>query len=209
MKQKSKVCAIGLLSISSLAIAQEQQPTEGNVEEIVVIGSRIPRLKSEGPAPVTSISAQDILDKGLTSVPDVLKAVTQNNGAVQSPQTASDFTPGAAQVNLRGLGPNHSLVMVNGRRIADFPLPLDGLSNFTDISNIPVGMIDRLEVLSSSSSAIYGSDAIAGVVNFVLKKDVEGMNISYRYGTPTASGGGDSHQLSLSAGISRDQFHAV
>jgi len=209
VKNKSLVFAVGLAGLSTMAIAQEQQSSEGNVEEIIVIGSRIPRVKSEGPAPVTTISAQDILDQGLTSVPDILKTITQNNGATQSPQTSNDFTPGAAQVNLRGLGPNHSLVLVNGRRIADFPLPLDGLSNFTDVSNIPVSMIERIEVLSGSSSAIYGSDAIAGVVNFVLKKDVEGVDLSYRYGTPTREGGGDSHELSLSAGIARDKFHAV
>src|SRR4029078_2664853 len=147
----------------------------------------------------------------LTSIPDVLKALTQNSGATQSQQSFSgaDFTPGAEQVDLRGLGNNHTLVLVNGRRIADFPLPFNGLNNFTDISNIPLGMIEKVEVLSGSSSAVYGSDAIAGVVNFVLKKDVEGVNLSYRYGTPTAGGGGDSHELSLSAGISRDQFHAV
>ncbi|HET7811334.1 MAG TPA: TonB-dependent receptor [Steroidobacteraceae bacterium] len=207
MKNKSLLFALGLAGLSTLAIAQEQ--SDEKVEEILVIGSRIPRVKAEGPAPVTTVTAQDILAQGLTSVPDVLKAITQNNGATQSPQTSNDFTPGAAQVNLRGLGPNHSLVLVNGRRIADFPLPLDGLSNFTDVSNIPVGMIERVEVLSGSSSAVYGSDAIAGVVNFVLKKDVEGVDVSYRYGTPTATGGGDSHQLSLSAGLTRDKFHAV
>ena len=80
-----------------------------------------------------------------------------------------DFTPGAQQVDLRGLGPNHTLVLVNGRRIADFPLPLEGNSNFTDISNIPIGLIDQIQVLSGSASAIYGSDAISGVVNFQLK----------------------------------------
>ena len=199
-------CAAGLVVVSVGAVAQDQ-----GLEEVVVIGSRIPRVKAEGPAPVTTISAQDIENQGLTSVPDLLKALTQNGGETQSPQSFSgaDFTPGAEQVDLRGLGPNHTLVLVNGRRIADFPLPLDGLSNFTDISNIPVGMIERVEVLSGSSSAIYGSDAIAGVVNFVLKKDVEGVDISYRYGTPTADGGGDSHELSLSAGVSRDKFHAV
>src|SRR6185295_22646 len=209
MKNRVTVASAAVLAtFATLAIAQE---SDAPVEEIVVIGSRIPRLKQEGPAPVTTISADDIVNQGLTSVPDVLKALTQNNGATQSQQSfsGSDFTPGAEQVDLRGLGPNHSLVLINGRRIADFPLPLDGLSNFTDISNIPVGMIEKVEVLSGSSSAIYGSDAIAGVVNFVLKKDVEGVNFSYRYGTPTADGGGDSHRLSLSAGYSRDKFHAV
>lgn len=203
-----ELAVLAFMGMSTAAIAQEETAP---MEEVVVIGSRIPRLTTEGPAPIATIDASDIENRGLTNVPDLLKALTQNSGATQSQQSfsGSDFTPGAEQVDLRGLGANHSLVLVNGRRIADFPLPLDGLSNFTDISNIPVGMIEKVEVLSGSSSAIYGSDAIAGVVNFVLKKDVEGVNFSYRYGTPTADGGGDSHRLSMSAGLSRDRFHAV
>jgi iron complex outermembrane recepter protein len=199
--------AAALAMFATLAVAQENE----SIEEVVVIGSRIPRLKQEGPAPIVTLDASQIAAQGLTNVPDLLKALTQNSGATQSQQSFSgaDFTPGAEQVDLRGLGSNHTLVLMNGRRIADFPLPLDGLSNFTDISNIPVGMIEKVEVLSGSSSAIYGSDAIAGVVNFVLKKNVEGVDVSYRYGTPTASGGGDSHRLSLSSGVSGDQFHAV
>jgi iron complex outermembrane recepter protein len=199
--------AATLAAYATGAIAQ----TEDTIEEVVVIGSRIPRLKQEGPAPITTIDSGQIEAEGLTNVPDLLKTLTQNSGATQSQQSFSgaSFTPGAEQVDLRGLGPNHSLVLVNGRRIADFPLPLGGLSNFTDISNIPIGMIDKVEILSGSSSAIYGSDAIAGVVNFVLKKDVEGIDFSYRYGTPTEDGGGESHRLSLSTGVSRDKFHAV
>ena len=208
---KNKVLAASVAGFAIVAPLAQAQDQDANLEEVTVIGSRIPRLKQEGPAPITTIDSRQIESEGLTSVPDLLKALTQNSGATQSQQSfsGSDFTPGAEQVDLRGLGANHSLVLVNGRRIADFPLPLDGLSNFTDISNIPVGMIDKVEVLSGSASAIYGSDAIAGVVNFVLKKDVEGVNFSYRYGTPTADGGGDSHRLSMSAGFSRDQFHAV
>jgi outer membrane receptor protein involved in Fe transport len=198
------------LTFTQTAQAQEEASAPP-LQEVVVIGSRIPRLQTQGAAPITTISAEEISSKGLTNVPDLLKSITQNGGATQSQQSfsGSDFTPGAEQVDLRGLGPNHSLVLVNGRRIADFPLPLDGLSNFTDISNIPIGMIEKVEVLSGSASAIYGSDAMAGVVNFVLKKDVEGLDISYRYGTPTADGGGDSHRLSLSGGFSKDKFQAT
>ena len=208
MKKGMLIMAAVAAAVSNSALAQD---ADENLDEVLVIGSRIPRIKAEGPAPVTVIDSRQIANEGLTNVPDLLKALTQNAGATQSQQSfsGSDFTPGAEQVDLRGLGANHSLVLVNGRRIADFPLPLDGLSNFTDISNIPVGMIDKVEVLSGSASAIYGSDAIAGVVNFVLKKDVEGVDFSYRYGTPTADGGGDSQRLSMSAGIARDRFHAV
>ncbi|WP_295933638.1 TonB-dependent receptor [uncultured Xanthomonas sp.] len=180
------------------------------LDTLRVTGSRIPRTQVEGPAPISVISAEQIKANGFTSVPDVLRAMTQNGGETQSPQSASgaDFSPGAQQVDLRGLGPNHTLVLVNGRRIADFPMPFKGRSNFTDISNIPLGMIDRIEILTGSASAIYGSDAISGVVNFILKKHADGTTLDYRFGD-TTRGGGESFNLSLSSGWSRGNFDAV
>ena len=188
--------------------ATETQVTD--LQTVQVTGSRIPRAQVEGPAPITLVTAEDIRAAGFTSVPDVLQSLTQNGGETQSQQSAggADFSPGAQQVDLRGLGPNHTLVLVNGRRIADFPLPFGGRSNFTDISSIPLGMIDRIEVLTGSASAIYGSDAISGVVNFILKKQADGTTIDYRYGW-TEHGGGESHVLNLSSGFSRGAFNAV
>jgi outer membrane receptor protein involved in Fe transport len=185
-------------------------PQASTLDAIEVTGSRIPRAQIEGPAPVTVMTAEDIRANGFTSVPDVLRAMTQNGGETQSQQSfsAGDFSPGAQQVDLRGLGPNHTLVLVNGRRIADFPMPFKGRSNFTDISNIPLGMVDRIEVLTGSASAVYGSDAISGVVNFILKKQADGTTIDYRYGD-TTRGGGESHRLSLSSGVSNGPFNAV
>lgn len=193
---------------SSPPDADETRTTE--LETIQVTGSRIPRSQIEGPAPVTVMTAAEIQANGFTSVPDVLRAMTQNGGETQSQQSFSggDFSPGAQQVDLRGLGPNHTLVLVNGRRIADFPMPFKGRSNFTDISNIPLGMVDRIEVLTGSASAVYGSDAISGVVNFILKKEADGTTVDFRYGD-TSRGGGDSMKLSLSSGFSRGGFNAV
>jgi iron complex outermembrane receptor protein len=179
--------------------------------DVIVLGSRIPRRTDrEGPAPVTTITSDDILRQGYQSVPDVLKSLTQNGGETQSQQSYSgdDFTPGAQQVDLRGLGSNHTLVLVNGRRIADFPLPLEGNSNFTDISNIPVGLIDQVQVLSGSASAIYGSDAISGVVNFQLKTKPDGTRIDLRYGN-TEHGGGASYKLSVTSGWDTGRFHGI
>src|SRR5690606_12912724 len=95
---------------------------------VQVTGSRIPRTQVEGPSPITVITADQISAQGFTNMPEVMRSMTQNNGSTQSPQSISnsDFTPGAQQVDLRGLGPNHTLVLVNGRRLADFPLPMDG-----------------------------------------------------------------------------------
>lgn len=206
------VLATGTSLVALSAAAQTAQPeTSTTIEEVIVIGSRIPRqIETEGPAPVSVITADDIVRNGYQSVPDLLRAVTQNGGETQSQQSFSgaSFTPGAQQVDLRGLGPNHTLVLVNGRRIADFPLPFQGQSNFTDVSNLPVGLIERVEILSGSASAIYGSDAIAGVVNFVLKRSADGIRMDFRQGL-TEEGGGDSQRLSISGGLSRDRFHGV
>lgn len=189
-----------------------EPPREQTVElgTIQVTGSRIPRAQIEGPAPVTVMTAREIKANGFTTVPDVLRAMTQNSGETQSQQSASgsDFSPGAQQVDLRGLGPNHTLVLVNGRRIADFPMPFKGRSNFTDVSNIPLGMVDRIEILTGSASAIYGSDAISGVVNFILKKQADGTTVDFRMGNSTR-GGNESMNLSVSSGFSNDRFSAI
>jgi len=188
--------------------AVEEEVTE--IEAVQVTGSRIPRAQIEGPAPISVITAEEIRANGFTSVPDILRGMTQNSGETQSQQSASgaDFSPGAQQVDLRGLGPNHTLVLVNGRRIADFPMPFKGRSNFTDISNIPIGMIERVEVLTGSASAIYGSDAISGVVNFILKKRADGTIVDMRMGT-TSEGGGESFDASLVSSFERGRFSGV
>lgn len=211
-------CGIcGWLGAASSAHAQEQSSnpatstdSANSLETITVTGSRIPRAQVEGPAPITVMTAADIKASALMSVPDVLRAMTQNSGETQSQQSASgaDFSPGAQQVDLRGLGPNHTLVLVNGRRIADFPMPFKGRSNFTDISNIPIGLIDRIEILTGSASAVYGSDAIAGVVNFILKDKADGTTIDFRYGD-TQHGGGASSKFDISTGFTHGDFNLM
>lgn len=187
---------------------EETEPTD--LQAVQVTGSRIPRVQIEGPSPISVITAEQISANGFTNMPEVMRSMTQNNGATQSPQSISnsDFTPGAQQVDLRGLGPNHTLVLVNGRRIADFPLPMSGGVSATDISSIPLGMVDRIEVLTGSASAIYGSDAVSGVVNIILKKQADGLTVNFRYGD-TELGGGESYNLTLAGGFSRGGLNAV
>jgi len=200
---------VGVCMPALVAPAFAQDAGSGG-EEIIVTGSRIPTIKDQGPSPVTTIDSDTIRANGYTSVPELLAAMTQNSGETQSPQSGSsaDFTPGAQQVDLRGLGPNHTLVLVNGRRIADFPLPYIGRSNFTDISNIPVSLIDKVEILSGAGSAIYGSDAIAGVVNFKMKEKLDGLTLDYRHGR-TEHGGGMSHRFTATGGWSSGRFNIV
>tara|TARA_B100000678_G_scaffold167736_1_gene140083 strand:+ start:1455 stop:4334 length:2880 start_codon:yes stop_codon:yes gene_type:complete len=193
----------------TLELRDDDAPgAEENV--IVVLGSRIPRSKMEGPAPVTVIDSEDILRQGYQDVPELMRSVTQNSGETQSTQSygANTFTPGAKQVDLRGLGPNHTLVLVNGRRVADFPMPYGGNSNVADISNIPIGLIERVEILSGAASAIYGSDAISGVVNFQLKQEPDGTRIDAQVGL-TEDGGGESFRITGTTGFRSGPFHAL
>jgi outer membrane receptor protein involved in Fe transport len=190
--------------------AQTTPPPVTELESLQVTGSRIPRAQVEGPAPITVLTAEQIRSAGIISVPDLMRSLSQNSGSVYGQQntTNAQSTPGSQAVDLRGLGPNHTLVLINGRRIADFPLPLNSRSNFTDIGSIPLGMIDRVEILTGSASAVYGSDAMAGVINFILKKSTDGTLIDYRYGD-TEQGGGQSHRLSLTTGFERGNFSGI
>ncbi len=169
------------------------------LEQVTVTGSRIPRASVEGPAPVTVIQGKDLDAMGYRNAFDAMSAVTQNTGSVQGEDFGSTFTPAANVISLRGLGPNHTLVLVDGRRIADYPVAYNGSVNTVNLANIPSVMIERIEILSGNASAIYGSDAIAGVVNIVLKKKVVGTDLSARFGG-TQEGGGDNQRLQLSTG---------
>lgn len=178
------------------------------LDTVTVTGSRIPRSEIEGPAPVLTITAEDIARRGFADVPQLMASLTQNLGALDNNQYNNGFSVGAQAVDLRGLGPNHTLVLVNGRRIADYPQSYGGNSNFTDISNIPTSLIERVEILSGSASAVYGSDAISGVINFILKKKVDHTTVSYRVGT-TQHGGGNSQRIDLTSGFSLGKLDTV
>ncbi|MEP7042280.1 MAG: TonB-dependent receptor [Dokdonella sp.] len=218
--QKTLVVALGLFAFaragaqSSPPAAQDTADSANSnlstqsLETVQVTGSRIPRAQIEGPAPVVTITAKDIMNNGFATVADVMTSLTQNLGSLDNNQNTNGFSPGAQAVDLRGLGPNHTLVLVNGRRIADYPQSYGGNSNFTDISNIPTSMIDRVEILSGSASAVYGSDAISGVINFILKSKADGTTIDFRVGD-TQHGGGESQRLQIFSGYSNGNFDSV
>ncbi len=210
-----------MLAATSAAQSQDRQepdepeetvtPRQTEEEDrILVLGSRIPRSQIEGPAPITVIDSEDILRQGYQDVGELMASVTQNNGETQSTQSfgANTFTPGAQQVDLRGLGPNHTLVLLNGRRIADFPMPYGGNTNVADISSIPIGLIERVEILSGAASAIYGSDAISGVVNFQLKQKPDGTRIDVQGGL-TEGGGGERFRITGTTGFESGGFRLL
>lgn len=179
-----------------------------SLPQVQVTGSRISRAQAEGPAAVTVLKSEDITRLGFKSVGDALASLTENTGFTQGEDFGNTFTPAANAISLRGLGPNHTLTLVNGRRVADYPTAYDGSVNFVNTANIPAALIDRIEVLSGGASAIYGSDAIAGVVNIILKKHVDGTQLNLKLGG-TQRGGGENARAQLTGGLESGALQLV
>jgi outer membrane receptor protein involved in Fe transport len=157
---------------------------------------------------VTVISREQIDAQGYRNAFDALSALTENTGNVQGEDFGNTFTPAANTINLRGLGPNRTLVLVNGRRQADYPLAYEGSVNVVNLANIPSALIERIEVLAAGASAVYGSDAIAGVVNIILKDRFEGVDVNVRAGG-TQQGGGDNQRVQVVGGSSGERWDGL
>jgi iron complex outermembrane receptor protein len=168
--------------------------TAGPVEEIVVTGSRIPRRNLESNSPVAVVQAQEFQLSGTTAVEDLLNTMPQVVPGLTS--TSNNPGEGAATIDLRGLGTQRTLVLVDGRRFVS-----TDLSNnvAVDINSIPASLIKRVEVLTGGGSSVYGSDAIAGVVNFIMKDDFEGVEMSAQHGI-TGHNDGKTYDMNLTIG---------
>src|SRR5690349_8817459 len=161
-------------TVTAFAPAFADDNDQSKVEKVTVTGSRIPRKDYTSNSPLTTVTSQQIKDSGTTTIDQLLNTLPQvvptlargtNNGG-----------GGLSLVDLRGLGPKRVLVLVNGRRIA--PSDADG---DTDLNNIPATLVERVEVITGGASAVYGSDAVSGVVNFIMKKDFEGAQLNSTY----------------------------
>jgi iron complex outermembrane receptor protein len=174
------------------------------LQEVVVTGTSIRGINAETALPVQVLSAKDIARTGATNVEQLLQSIsaTSSAGSTVSVDATGTLTGGLQTISLRGLGSSRTLVLINGKRASVYGGgSAGGAGNSVDIGAIPVGAIQRVEVLKDGASAIYGSDAIAGVVNFILKTNYQGLDASATVGTPTDSGGGTEETGSLYAGI--------
>ncbi|OWB25584.1 TonB-dependent receptor [Xanthomonas oryzae pv. oryzicola] len=199
MKRRLLVTAVcAALSLPSLAMAQDQGEVT-QLDKVTVTGSLIPRSQIETATSVVSITAQDIQRRGFKDVYDVLRSQPMATGSVQDSQFSGGFTQGAQSLSLLGLDPGFTLVLIDGRPMADYPLLYNGQSNFVDLASVPVGMVERIDVAPGNQSSIYGSSAIAGVVNIILKKRMDGVQMNYRMGTYDG-GGGNNQRFQLTGG---------
>ena len=215
MKKFSTLAQLVALALATgPALAQQ---TGAPREKIEVTGSSIKRIQTEGALPLQIISREQIDAAGITSAEQLMEYISANgNGADNlSSQTlisgANDVesrnNAGNASANLRGLGAGSTLVLLNGRRVA-----LHGMkSAAVDLNAIPLAAVERVEILKDGASAIYGTDAIAGVINFILTKDYQGVQLS-AMADVTEGGGGHRYRGSILAGygnLSRDRFNVM
>lgn len=192
LRKPLALLGVGLsLFAAQAAFAQQAAPKDAEkedktlqLEKFEVTGSRIKRIDAETPQPVIAITRADFEATGFTTVGDALRALPMVSGqSLTSIDGGTSFTPGTSSVNLRGLGNNNTLVLVNGRRAAPYGSPgFNGFQVVFDFNSIPTAAIESIEILKDGASAIYGSDAVAGVVDIRLRKDFQGLSTELSFG---------------------------
>ena len=181
---------------------QQNSASESSSDEIVVTGTLIPRrTTSETPSPVTVLSQESLDQRGINTVGEALQRLSANGAASigEGWNNGSNFAAGAVAPSLRGLTVAKTLSIFDGQRMAPYPIADDGHRNFVDISTIPDNVVDRIEVLRDGASSTYGADAVAGVVNIITKKEIQGIHANTSYGV-SSRGDGREYRVDLSTG---------
>jgi iron complex outermembrane receptor protein len=199
------VFALTLLVAIQVRAQTSDQPASTQsitLRPIVVTGYLVPRVGGEGAQPVETLTRDFIDRQGDQTVADVIFRLPENVGSF-SPLVfpGVSTTPSASAANLQGLGVDSTLVLIDGHRQTPFPFPLNGFQPFVDLNSIPLAAVDRIEILKDGASALYGSDAIAGVINVILKNEYQGADISSYYGI-SQRGDDEVWHVELTSGIS-------
>ena len=215
MKLKKIAHLIALIGVVSPAVAQEVQPQPTQMARVEITGSSIKRVAKEGALPVQVINADMLQKQGITSAEQLMSMISANGSGADNPTSGNNVfgadsdrvSGGASFASFRGLGPSSTLVLINGRRA-----PTHGKSGkAVDLNSIPMAAISRIEILKDGASAIYGTDAIGGVMNIILRSDYQGVEAS-AYTNVTEAGGGNIHRGSLIVGhgdLETDGFNVM
>lgn len=203
------------LLISALSIPGGAQEADNSfedfaeLEEIVILGSHLKSSNFTSPSPMDSIGRQEIARQGVPTLTDIMKTMTINSGSEFNVDPGTqNISTGTSQFNLRNLGLGSTLVLVNGRRHATHPAAADDGATFVDINSFPLAMIGRIDILKDGASALYGSDAVAGVVNLVTRTDLNGIEIDAQRQQTTRSDKQADTTLNIAAGLSNDTTSA-
>ena len=201
MKLRKLVELVSVICVAGPALAQQAAPQK--LEKVEVTGSSIKRVQDEGALPIQVITKADIDRAGITSAEQLVATITANGSGADNLSsnvgiqlgTTDRNNNGNTSANLRGLGASSTLVLLNGRRVSTH----GAKGNAVDLNSIPLAAVQRVEVLKDGASAIYGTDAIGGVINFILRKDYTGVELT-AFADITQDTGGDLHRGSILAG---------
>ena len=213
-QQRHHLIALAILSLAASTQAQAQaadNAPKAELERVTITGSMIKRTDRETPSVVQTISREDIKNSGFGTIEELLRSTGAVDLSSVGDGAASGFVSGLSTISLRGFGSQGTLTLINGRRIAP-AAAVDvnfGRGNLVSVNTIPKGAIDRIEILKDGASAIYGSDAVVGVVNYVLRKDYQGAEAGVTYSANDKGvGGTKSANASFGFGdLSRDRFN--
>jgi iron complex outermembrane receptor protein len=206
---------VSAMALTAPALAQTAPTTNQDVttvDEIVVVGSRIRRDNYNAPSPTQVVTREEATLQGFASTTEALQSTAVTGGTSQINNSYGGYVtnggPGANTIGLRGMGPSRTLVLLNGRRVS--PAGSRGSVGSADLNVLPTAMIERVEVLRDGASSVYGSDAVAGVVNIQTRKNFEGLVFEAQRNEPLeANGNGGSTRLSLTAGARGDRWRAA
>jgi iron complex outermembrane receptor protein len=215
VKLKKLAHMIALIGAVSPAVAQEVQSQPAAMQRVEITGSSIRRINLEGALPVQTITLDQLDKQGITNAEQLMTLISANGTGADNMTSGNNVfgadadrvSGGGSFASLRGLGPSGTLVLLNGRRISGY-----GMSGkAVDLNSIPLAAISRIEVLKDGASAIYGTDAVGGVINFILKTDYEGLDANVS-GNFTQHGGGATRRLTISGGtgnLARDRWNVM
>ena len=173
--------ALGLAMLATPALAQQAAPvTAADSKDVIIVTGSVSKNPATATAsPVVAITAENLENRGITSVADALQLTPANNsGTLTSSWSVFGFATGASAPSLRGFNDGYTLTIFNGLRSAIYPLADDGYRNFVDINTIPESIVDNVQILQDGASAAYGADAVAGVVNVIIKKEIQGLHLN-------------------------------
>ena len=211
MSRSVRLICSGSVAAVSLGLMAPAMAQDANVQRVEVTGSSIKRATAETASPVQVISRDDLMKSGKATVAEYLQTLTADGAGSLPTGFGNGFAAGSTAISLRGLGATSTLVLLNGRRMAPFARADDGQKSFTDLSTVPMQIVERIEILKDGASSTYGADAIAGVVNIILRKDFQGVALKADTGI---SGDSDAqqHRASMTFGkgdLENDKYNFV
>ena len=207
MRTAVKTVALMSLGLPLATMPAVAQDDEGELTPVVITGSNIPTVELEGPSPIVRIDREEINRSGAETVGELLRRLPQNNSGSYDEKFQNSFAPGTSGVSLRGLGMAYTLVLVDGRRLGNHSMAQNITTAFSDLNGVPMAVVERIEVLLDGASAIYGSDAVAGVINIITRDNFDGLEINVGYSN-TADSDMGTQSYSITGGTVSENGNA-